>query len=202
MANSSYHHGDLRRALLHAAESELTHSGYEKLSLRSVARAAGVSHAAPAHHFGDVKGLLTALATSGFERFLLAQKKRQDKAGDDPVARRIAAGLAYIEFSERNQELFHLMFNSQQVDRENPQLQQASSAAFTNLVTLVKDVKGDSTQNTETTDEQLLDVYASWAMVHGLSSLMSSGRLHQIKGSRKKREAMLQSILLDNLRNT
>lgn len=57
-----YHHGDLRAALLHAAEEELAERGMEAFSLRSVAKRAGVSHAAPAHHFGDAQGLLTALA--------------------------------------------------------------------------------------------------------------------------------------------
>ncbi|MEO0497745.1 MAG: helix-turn-helix domain-containing protein, partial [Pseudomonadota bacterium] len=63
-----YHHGDLREALLTAAEVELTDRGIEGLSLRGVAKRAGVSHAAPAHHFGDKAGLLTALTTIGFQR--------------------------------------------------------------------------------------------------------------------------------------
>ena len=65
-----YHHGDLAAALLAAAEAELAEKGVEAFSLRSVAKRAGVSHAAPAHHFGDATGVLTALATEGFRRFL------------------------------------------------------------------------------------------------------------------------------------
>ncbi|MEI5579289.1 helix-turn-helix domain-containing protein, partial [Streptomyces brasiliscabiei] len=65
-----YHHGDLRRALLVAAEHELEEKGIEGFSLRGVAKRAGVSHAAPLHHFKDTRALLTALAGVGFERFL------------------------------------------------------------------------------------------------------------------------------------
>ena len=60
-----YHHGDLRAALLRAAEAELNEAGIEAFSLRRVAKRAGVSHAAPAHHFRDVRGLLTALSAEG-----------------------------------------------------------------------------------------------------------------------------------------
>ena len=199
MGKSSYHHGDLRNALLHAAEQTLRETGIEKLSLRAVARAAEVSHAAPAHHFGDLQGLLTALATVGFDRFLAAQQRRQDAADDDPVERRAAAGLAYIEFSERNPELFHLMFVSQQIDREDPDLQLAAGNAFSNLVMLVNDVKGGKSEDDMT---HIMDVYAAWAMVHGLSSLLSSGQMSSITGSRKNREAQLKSILINNLANS
>ncbi|NRB03591.1 MAG: TetR family transcriptional regulator, partial [Rhodobacteraceae bacterium] len=68
----TYHHGDLRAALIEAGLQELEATGTEAFSLRKVARRAGVSHAAPAHHFGDVTGLLTALAAEGFRRFVVA----------------------------------------------------------------------------------------------------------------------------------
>jgi AcrR family transcriptional regulator len=80
----TYHHKDLRAALLTAAEAELTEVGLERFSLRSVAKRAGVSHAAPAHHFGDVGGLLTALCAEGFHRFLAAQAARESLAAPDP----------------------------------------------------------------------------------------------------------------------
>ncbi|MEM7256927.1 MAG: TetR/AcrR family transcriptional regulator [Pseudomonadota bacterium] len=195
---ASYHHGDLRNALLKAAEQQLRDNGVEKLTLRSVAREAGVSHAAPAHHFGDMQGLLTALAVTGFTRFLKSQQRKQNAAGNDPVERRVAAGLAYIEFSERNPQLFHLMFSSQQTNKADPALQQASADAFNNLVMLVNAVNGiEDAQDTT----HITDVYATWAMVHGLSSLLSNGRLHGIKGGKKKKEAMLKEILLKNLKN-
>ena len=80
-----YHHGALRAALLAAAEAELAETGIERFSLRSVAKRAGVSHAAPAHHFGDTGGLLTALAAEGFTRFLATQHAREAAAPQVPA---------------------------------------------------------------------------------------------------------------------
>ena len=74
---STYHHGDLRAALLRAGEEQLARSGVAGFSLREVASRVGVSHAAPAHHFGDAQGLLAALAAEGFRRFLAAMRHRQ-----------------------------------------------------------------------------------------------------------------------------
>ena len=99
MEDRSYHHGDLRAALLAAAEVELTEKGVEAFSLRSVAKRAGVSHAAPAHHFGDARGLLTALAVEGFRRFLATQHRREALAAPDPRAQLVAAGLGYVDFA-------------------------------------------------------------------------------------------------------
>ena len=196
MASQSYHHGDLRNELIKAAEQQLRDAGIERFSLRSVARTAGVSHAAPAHHFSDTQGLLTSLATVGFERFLHSQIKKQDAAGTDPIDRRAAAGLAYIEFTERNPELFHLMFSSQQPDWTNPELKQAANNAFSNLVMLVNAVKGIDSDSDQ---EHITDVYATWALVHGLSSLTNAGMLASIKGGKKSRQEMIKKIINDNL---
>ena len=94
-----YHHGDLRAALLAAAETELDERGVESFSLRGVARRAGVSHAAPAHHFRDVRGLLTALAAEGFARFLAAQRAREAAAGADPHNRMVRPRASAISTS-------------------------------------------------------------------------------------------------------
>ena len=87
-----YHHGDLRNALVAAAEAELAEHGIEGFTLRGCAKRAGVSHAAPAHHFGDAAGLLTAVAAAGFERFLTFQRQRQEAASPDPSSQLVAAG--------------------------------------------------------------------------------------------------------------
>ena len=88
-----YHHGDLATALLAAAEAELTEKGVEAFSLRQVAKRAGVSHAAPAHHFGDANGVLTALAAHGFAEFLATQHAFEARALKTPRDQLIAAGL-------------------------------------------------------------------------------------------------------------
>ncbi|WP_207388044.1 TetR/AcrR family transcriptional regulator [Hylemonella gracilis] len=94
-----YHHGDLRRALVDATIELLREQGLEGFSLRAAARVAGVSHAAPAHHFGDARGLLTACAADGFERLADAMQARVRGAGEDARVRAQALGAAYIDFA-------------------------------------------------------------------------------------------------------
>ncbi len=84
MTRRPYHHGDLRAAMLQAAEAILNRDGLGALTLRAAAREAGVSHAAPPHHFGDLSGLLSELAASGFVRFRAHLVVAADAAGDDP----------------------------------------------------------------------------------------------------------------------
>src|SRR4051812_7396881 len=82
LSTSSYHHGDLRRAVLDGALAAIAADGAAALSLREVARGAGVSHAAPAHHFGDKKGVLTAIAREGFELLADTTRRTMEQTGD------------------------------------------------------------------------------------------------------------------------
>ena len=90
----TYHHGDLRHALIEATESLLAEKGPEGFSLREVARRAGVSAAAPAHHFGDASGLLTAVATVGFDGLAAALREGEARGGRDPRRRLREQGVA------------------------------------------------------------------------------------------------------------
>lgn len=172
-----YHHGDLRQALLAAAEDELIETGIEGFSLRKVARRAGVSHAAPTHHFRDARGLLTALASVGFRRFVEAQKRRQALAAPDPISQQAAAGLGYIDFAEEHTALFRLMFGSRLPNHADPDHCAASMAAFDYLAEGVAAITGSSAMADPAT---LVDVSATWAIAHGLADLLSSGRLSSI----------------------
>lgn len=175
-----YHHGDLRRALLRAAEEELAEKGPEGFTLRGCAKRAGVSHAAPAHHFGDATGLLSALAAEGFERFLATTGARVAAVGDpDPKARMIALGLGYIEFARANPALFGLMFSSRKPDFADERLQEAASASFRQLVSGVAGLTGDDPLASRTGQRQ---VAAMWAIVHGLSHLLLSQRMKFLEG--------------------
>src|SRR5690349_24302026 len=112
MAVSSrpYHHGNLRPALLAAAEGALARG--DELSLRSLARQAGVSHAAPRRHFADKQALLDALAQDGFERLGRELRAAIDDAGEDFEARLAALAGAYVRFATRHATLLELMFAS------------------------------------------------------------------------------------------
>jgi len=162
-----YHHGDLRAALLSAAEAELAERGMEGFSLRSVAKRAGVSHAAPAHHFGDARGLLTALAAEGFRQFLATQAVREAQADKDPTEQLVAAGLGYVDFAMARPTLFRLLWQSERPDFTDPELGQAAREAFQHLVDQVKAAGGKSIE----------DEAAAWAIAHGLADLVAAGRI-------------------------
>lgn len=192
-----YHHGDLRPALLEAGERELAERGIEGFSLRGVAKRAGVSHAAPAHHFRDVNGLLTALAAEGFRRFLEKQKSRQRKAAADPASQLIASGLGYIDFAVAHPALFRLMFSSDRPDHEEPELRAAASAAYQQLVDDVRGVRGAAPGQT---DLAPLEVMRTWAVAHGIADLITSKRLKHLAALRKdERDTVLMEMLRRSL---
>jgi len=189
----SYHHGDLRAALLEAAEQELAERGLESFSLRGVAKRAGVSHAAPAHHFIDTNGLLTALATVGFERFVETQEAQQTRAKSDPVAQLVASGVGYVDFALQNSALFRLMFSSHRPSYENEQLRSAASRSFEKLVEEVNRVRDKKSDKDE---DAMLDVTATWVTVHGIADLMIAGRSTYLSDlSKTEREAAIAILV-------
>jgi AcrR family transcriptional regulator len=171
---AGYHHGDLRAALLEAAEIELTERGIEGFTLRGVAKRAGVSHAAPAHHFRDTKDMLTALATVGMERFQRAMEAAQSGAHPTARDRFIASGVAYIEFALANSALFDLMFGSKRPDFDDPDFVRHASAAFSNLVDSIGSIRGDAPLAEA---EGRLDIAAAWSLVHGVATLLIARRM-------------------------
>lgn len=173
----SYHHGDLRSALLAAAEMELAEKGIEGFSLRGVAKRAGVSHAAPAHHFGDANGLLTALAARGFEQLMKRQLDFMEKAGPDSWEQLQAAGLGYVNFALEHTPIFRLMFSSDRPDTGDPELKDATEAAYAMLLDHLKTIHGALPEENPSV---ALDMAAAWATVHGLADILASGRLKPV----------------------
>src|SRR5258708_40083290 len=98
----AYHHGDLRRQLVAAAEEIILERGVDGFTLREAARRVGVSPAAPAHHFKDARGLLSEVALLGFEEFGDALSAADRRGGDDPQKRLYEQGLAYVAFALKN----------------------------------------------------------------------------------------------------
>ena len=175
----SYHHGNLFSALLDAAEEELIERGVEGFSLRGVAKRAGVSHAAPAHHFGDANGLLTALAARGFEQFIQRQRDFRLRAPTDARAQLAASGVGYVVFALEKPAIFRLMFSSDRPDFDDPGLQSVAESAFEELVEHVRGVTED--QGSPKKDgAMMLDVAAAWAVAHGLADLLVAGRLNTL----------------------
>lgn len=173
-ATKRYHHGELREALLAAAEMELSEKGEDGFSLRSTAKRAGVSHAAPAHHFRDVTALLLGLAQRGFERLTVTMKEEQAEAGDDPEALYVAAGVGYIRFATENPALFQLMFGARSHHGVPTDFAKVADASFSVLVNAVARLRGAEFLKTE---EGWRDVAAAWMMVHGYAHLAIGGKL-------------------------
>lgn len=181
-----YHHGDLRTALLVAAEAELAERGVEGFSLRSVAKRAGVSHAAPSHHFGDAQGLLTALAAEGFRQFLAAQAAREAVAQGDAASQLVAASLGYVDFALARPTLFRLLWQSGRPDFSDPDLGQAARAAYDHLAAQVSRAGGQGTA----------DEAAVWAIAHGMADLLASGRLKTVAAlPPDARDAMVANLI-------
>lgn len=189
----TYHHGDLRSALLKAAESVLAETGIEGFSLRRVAREVGVSHSAPAHHFKDSTGLLDALATEGFRQFLEAMEAEQAKVGPDPQDRLLASGRGYVRFAEASPTLLLLMFGGNNFSDPSLDLQKASEASFQHLVDARNAARGAAVAEGI---DAMADVIAIWALVHGLSSLLVSGRLGPLECyDADEREAFIRRVI-------
>ena len=170
----AYHHGDLREALLVAGEEELKEKGVEGFTLRGCAKRAGVSHAAPAHHFRDAGALLTALAAVGFTRFMAAMEARRSAAPANPRERLIALGLGYIDFATSEPALFRLMFASDRPNFDDPELHRVASSSFAMLVESVAAVRGGDPFGEKAA---ILDVAAAWSMVHGIADLALAGQM-------------------------
>ncbi len=158
MSRPTYHHGDLRAAILTEAARLVSERGPDRVSLRELAREAGVSHAAPAHHFADRRGLFTALAAQGFE--LLAA----GLAGARP--RFLDAALAYVRFALAHPGHYRVMFDKSLVDPSNGELVAAQAAAGAELSRGVASLP-DQHAKADPAGAEL----AAWSLVHGFSML-------------------------------
>ena len=161
-----YHHGNLRDALLDAAEAELADGGVEGLSLRRLARQCGVSQTAPYRHFATKDDLVVALATRAFEEF--AECLRQAGAGHaDPWRRLKALGLAYFDYARSRPERLRLMFGPNAIaEATDPALLQASSSAFLLLQDAVRAAFASSAEI-----DEAAATFGAWGLVHGMAAL-------------------------------
>lgn len=174
MDKKSYHHGELRAALIQAALDVLEQDGPDGLSLRGLARAVGVSSMAPYHHFADRAELLAAVATEGFER--LQSRKQAIQAGQPDVREALAAGGAnYVRFILDNPNLYRLMRSPEFSDhRRYPALHRAASAPAKTLLDLMGRLVAEQSLKSPSPSEgaQLL-----WGLSHGIGTLALEGQI-------------------------
>jgi AcrR family transcriptional regulator len=165
-----YHHGDLREALLAAAEVALAEMPLEDVSLREIARRAGVSHAAPKHHFSSLGAMLGEVAALGFERFVASLADAADRGSDQsPPARMQAMARAYLRFAATHPAVYGLMFGKKEQVEPTPHMVTAMIAAWTQLETQVAALVGPQ--------RAVYGATLVWSTVHGLAMLKLDGRL-------------------------
>lgn len=178
-AATPYHHGALREALLQAAERVLERDGLSGLTLRAVAREAGVSHAAPTHHFGDLTGLLSELAAVGFRQFNAAMASSCNAAAT-PLERALARPKAYVAYAQAHPGMYGIMFRTERLDYSRPSLQEAAGASFAGLANAIGAMRQEQISGDALTLNQGAAIARAWSMVHGFTMLLLDGRLEDI----------------------
>ncbi len=179
---AGYHHGDLREALLEAAEALLAEEGLQALTLRACARRAGVSHAAPKHHFADVTELLSEVSARGFDRLTDALRDARQEAGDDPVERFVGVALTYVKFARACPALFRLMFRWDALSADHKPLMTAAQRTFTELTNSITVQRGDPDVTPESLSTRIgerglqNDVLIGWSHIHGYAQLFLEGQ--------------------------
>lgn len=168
---SSYHHGDLRTALLDAAEAVLNADPKRDLSMRSLANELGVSATAPQSHFKTKADLIEALAARGFDKLGEAAISNA-RESETPQAMLEAMAEAYLSFGIANPGLFKIMFTTGVSLESNPKLFMASRGSYGVIQKAMEQVH----PGVSVTERNRLAL-AAWGIVHGITALMIDGRI-------------------------
>lgn len=189
LESKPYHHGDLRRALLTAAETVLERDGPTALSLRAVAREAGVSPAAPYHHFKDKRELLNAIAREGFSRIRSAMAGAIGEAGAREKGS--SMGAAYVEFAQTNPALYRVMFDCARngVDLREDDGEQGGAYGF------VRDTLASVTAGELGALDLELTTIASLCAAHGLAEMSKFERFKHVRDHLGGERAFIQAVL-------
>jgi AcrR family transcriptional regulator len=177
--DTPYHHGALHEALLKAAEKVLERDGLPGLTLRAVAREAGVSHAAPTHHFGDLTGLVSELAAIGFRQFNAAMAAA-DSTGTSALLKAMARAKTYVAYARAHPGMYGLMFRTERLDMTRPSLHEAASASFAGLAGSIGASRHEHIAAEALSLDQAAAIARAWSLVHGFTMLLLDGRLSDI----------------------
>ena len=193
----SYHHGDLRRAILDASLSLIEAEGIGALSMREAARRAGTTHGAPYHHFTDRAAILAALATEGFELMHDVLRAAGERARPDPLARFRACGEAYFRFARERTAYFRVMFRPELANpAEHPEVAEASGRAFAVLVEILLDCQR---AGLAPPGDVLPLVLTTWSTAHGLAALWVDGPLRSVPIGRLSEPDVLSDMVATTL---
>ena len=191
-AVSPYHHGSLREALVAAAVDVVAETGAADVSLRAVARRAGVTHAAAYHHFADRDALLAAAAAPGLDELTRAMRRGARREATQPQAFR-AMGIAYVTFASKNPALYRLMFGAERGGGDEVRARQL--AAEHTFRALLEEIETCQRVGVVRSGSSVDLALTAWATVHGLASLVLDGQL-AIEGLRgRSARALIDAVL-------
>jgi AcrR family transcriptional regulator len=172
---------DLRSRLLRATEEILSELGLDKFTLREAARRSGVSHGAPAFHFSDSAGLLTAYAAEGFNALTNLMLRYRSEAKRDRKSQLVAVGLAYVDYAIEHRPSFQLMFRSDRLKTDDLHFKEASKRSFEQLNEVVAPFL--THRDTHETD-RTMRLLMAWSVVHGFATLVLEGHLTHFQSGR------------------
>lgn len=203
-SKNSYHHGDLRKALLEAADTLLAEHGLQGFTLRACARLAGVSHMAPKHHFKDARGLLRAVAERGYMRLVGKLRDRLQAAAGDLDAEMFATAQAYVEFAEAYPEHFRIMFRADLLAFDMQEPPEPVIATFTELTNVILRQRGepelDVAQMTAPKSSAVVnDIVIGWCYVHGYAHLRLEQQLVMVAEEEHLAQLRTASLRLAHL---
>ncbi len=191
---NTYHHGDLKKALLASGIKILNEKGVNSLSLRACATDVGVSHAAPQYHFGNLRNLLTAIATKAHKRFYNFSTQALEECDKDPITRANFFTRLCLEFFSQNPGMFNLTSNTSQLDMENKELAYAISKNNRVHKDIIKDVMPYLRTDLNLTEESVSLMICS--CIHGYVSLkQNTYQTESIKNDQAALPDILSPIL-------
>ena len=191
---AGYHHGDLQEALIAASEEILADQGAEGFTLREAARRAGVSPAAPSHHFGNAPGLLTEVAVRGYDALGAALKQAAAKKGS-AHQKLHAQGLAYVDFALTYPGRFQMMFSNKRLVADDERLRQAVRAAYREFEVVVEELAAHAPAMSP--KQAKIAATVAWSTVHGFAKLALEGKFGATDADGNRREiiATLRQVL-------
>ena len=172
---NTYHHGDLKNALIQAGIEILSADGVKGLSLRRVARRAGVSHTAPYAHFADKQALVAAISTEGYKKLYEQLTQLNDEFGDDPLKKLIEVAWGYVQFAVKDPAHFKITFSGViEKEKDYPAFVEISQQSFAFIVDMVSECQASGVLRTGPSD--LIAVHL-WGAIHGLATLLIEDQL-------------------------
>ena len=193
MATTPYHHGDLKNALIKAGVRILAKEGVSGLSLRKVAKQAGVSHAAPYSHFADKQALIAAISAEGFKQLYIQIKSVFEMHRADPETLLIETAWAYVQFALNKPDRFKLMFSSVlEKEKEYAEFVEISQESFSQLMEIVETCQQGGILKSGASDVVAVSV---WSTVHGFTSLLLEGQISHTVLEKASLKDLLIAIL-------